>query len=70
MSARPQVRSPVRTTTVTTKITADEHALLERVAKLRGITTSSVVREGLRMFLAVATFELPAEVDGEPAGSD
>jgi len=60
----------MRNTTVTTKITADEHALLERVAKLRGITTSSVLREGLRMFLAIATFDLPAEPDRVSAGAD
>lgn len=61
MSPRHPVGRGARTVAVTTKITQGQKDLLDAVAARKAITSADALREGLRLFLALETFEDPPD---------
>jgi hypothetical protein len=68
-------RQPVgrgaRNVAVATKVTAGEKALLDAIAAERGIKPADALREGLTMYLALASYRPPpdpGETTADPPG--
>jgi hypothetical protein len=66
MSPRPRAEANVRDVPVATRITRGQKDLLEAVAARKGITSADALRDGLRLFLAIETYEDPPD----PAAED
>jgi hypothetical protein len=68
MSLEPPPGRGPRNVAVATKISAAEKQLLDTVAARDGITAADALREGLHLFLAIATYEGPAGERRAPGG--